>query len=299
MNIGQLRFASALARTASFSKAADQCCVSQPTLSTAVAQLESELGARLFDRTKRSVSLTAFGRHILPLVDQVLAGLAELDGSAKAFLNPNPRIARIGVSPVADMRKITAVLEPYRAAHPGVDIFFKECFLGDLEERLAADQIDIAVWPRAAVTSDQGGSSELEHQLIYRDPLLYLGSDVSADHPLVSIDDIGKGTLITTSGLCGLAQVIQLVLGEGKRNVRYYPGHAVSYAMVEEWVELGIGGAILPQSKLTRANAAARPLVMSDSKTAIAMDVVASWFGSARASEHVKALRSIFSAEAN
>jgi hypothetical protein len=50
---------------------------------------------------------------------------------------------RIGLSPLIDARLLTQVLEPYKAAHSGVEIFYKECFLGDLEERLDKEQTDI------------------------------------------------------------------------------------------------------------------------------------------------------------
>jgi LysR family transcriptional regulator, hydrogen peroxide-inducible genes activator len=78
MNLSQLRFASAVASTGSFTAAAAACCVTQPTLSNGIAQLEAELGERLFLRTTRKVALTPFGVHVLPYVDQVLAAQASL-----------------------------------------------------------------------------------------------------------------------------------------------------------------------------------------------------------------------------
>src|SRR5580698_2080201 len=58
MEMHQLRYVVAVARTRNFSRAAEQCHVSQPSLSQQIKKLEDELGERLFDRTKREAKLT-------------------------------------------------------------------------------------------------------------------------------------------------------------------------------------------------------------------------------------------------
>ena len=76
MNLGQLRFAKAAAEERSFSKAAEKCNVTQPTLSNGIALLEEEVGGRLFARTTRRVDLTPFGAA------QGVAGVVRVNGSA-------------------------------------------------------------------------------------------------------------------------------------------------------------------------------------------------------------------------
>ena len=58
MEMHQLRYVVAVARTRNFSRAAEQCHVSQPSLSQQIQKLEEELGERLFDRMKREAKLT-------------------------------------------------------------------------------------------------------------------------------------------------------------------------------------------------------------------------------------------------
>ena len=65
MNFQQLRFVISVVDTGSFTRAADLCCVTQPALSNAINQLEDELGAKLLDRTTRSVSVTDFGALLI------------------------------------------------------------------------------------------------------------------------------------------------------------------------------------------------------------------------------------------
>src|SRR6516165_5884972 len=88
MNLGQLEFAVAVADKRSFTGAAGQCHVTQPTLSNGIAQLEDELGGRLFVRTTRTVSLTPLGTHLVPYIREVLVAQAAIFSEAQSFLNP-------------------------------------------------------------------------------------------------------------------------------------------------------------------------------------------------------------------
>src|SRR5579863_6338149 len=72
MEIQQLRYVCAIADTGNFSRAAEQCQVTQPSLSQQIRKLEEDLGAKLFDRLGRSVRLTEAGRAFLPHARAIL-----------------------------------------------------------------------------------------------------------------------------------------------------------------------------------------------------------------------------------
>ena len=72
MEFNQLRYLCAIVDAGSFSRAAEQCRVAQPSLSQQISKLEDELGTRLFDRLGRSVRLTDAGRTLLPHARAVL-----------------------------------------------------------------------------------------------------------------------------------------------------------------------------------------------------------------------------------
>src|SRR5256886_9439535 len=80
MELPQLRYFCAVAETGSFSRAAEQSHVSQPSLSQQILKLEDELGARLFDRLGRSVRLTELGKTFLPRAHAVLRELEAAKG---------------------------------------------------------------------------------------------------------------------------------------------------------------------------------------------------------------------------
>src|SRR5688500_8371818 len=142
MNLSQLRFASALASTGSFTAAASACAVTQPTLSNAIAQLENELGQRLFGRTTRKVSLTAFGAHVLPDIERVLSAQRALVQNAQAYLKPEKPLIRIGTSPLLDGRFLNILIEPFRTRSPDVELVLREMNMADLSRMLDTEQLD-------------------------------------------------------------------------------------------------------------------------------------------------------------
>src|SRR5437870_486050 len=80
MEMHQLRYFVAVARTGSFSRAAEACHVSQPSLSQQIQKLERSLKQKLFDRLGRRVILTEPGRVLL---DRAIVILAEVDDATR------------------------------------------------------------------------------------------------------------------------------------------------------------------------------------------------------------------------
>src|SRR5207244_13599878 len=90
MELHQLRYFCAIAETGSFSRAAQQSHVSQPSLSQQIGKLEDELGARLFDRLGRTVRLTELGAAFLP---RARAALRDLDAARSAAVERETPLA--------------------------------------------------------------------------------------------------------------------------------------------------------------------------------------------------------------
>lgn len=265
MKMRQLEFVKAVAETQSFSRAAELCNATQPTLSSAVARFEQEVGGPLFRRTTRKVEPTAFGRYLLPYVAAVLDGRSELLKAAAAYRDPAQKLLRIGFSPLVDMRVLDRAVAPYRDGHPDVGLFFKECFVDDLAERLLREEIDVAVMPRAPRRSPMKRAS------FYRDELYYLPCD-GVPTPCTSVPlrlaALPDDPVILTGGGCGLNAALATLFEEEGAALTTYPGQAISYPVIEEWVGLGIGAGILPKAKLSRADIAAIPLLLNDGRPA-------------------------------
>ena len=94
MEFHQLRYVCAIADTSNFSRAAERCQITQPSLSQQVLKLEEDLGARLFDRLGRSVRLTDVGRAFIPHARAILERmeLARSSGRDLEILTTEPGI---------------------------------------------------------------------------------------------------------------------------------------------------------------------------------------------------------------
>src|ERR1700737_1242630 len=99
MELHQLRYFCAVAETGSFSRAAEQSHVAQPSLSQQILKLEDELGARLFDRLGRSVRLTDLGKTFLPRARAVLRELEAAKGDVVEQKDSTGGSICIGVIP--------------------------------------------------------------------------------------------------------------------------------------------------------------------------------------------------------
>lgn len=258
MNLNQLLFANAVASAGSFTAAAVKCRVTQPTLSNGIAQLENELGQRLFVRTTRKVSLTPFGAHVLPYIDDVLRAQASLVHQTQAFLRPDKRLIRIGTSPLIDANLLRLMIEPFRQRNPDVDVVLREKNMADLYGMLDDGLLDFVFGVADARKRPWIAT------LLYEEPLLFIPRGaVRSNGPRprsVQLKDIAEETYVMVPDACGLSRATRALFRTQRRKLREYSGEAMSYRVLEEWAALGIGAAILPKSKVATSGHAALPI---------------------------------------
>jgi LysR family transcriptional regulator, hydrogen peroxide-inducible genes activator len=145
MEMHQLRYAVAVARTKNFSRAAEQCHVSQPSLSQQIQKLEEELGERLFDRLKREAKLTAAGeafvRRAVRILEEVDAARREAHDT-QALLRGT---LAIGVLPTIAPYLLPDVIARFNQSYPGVEVVIHEDMTARLLKLALACDIDFAI----------------------------------------------------------------------------------------------------------------------------------------------------------
>ena len=145
MEMHQLRYAAAVARMGNFSRAAEQCHVSQPSLSQQIQKLENELGERLFDRMKRQAKLTphgeAFLRRAARILEEVDAAQREAT-EAKGLLRGS---VAIGVLPTIAPYLLPDVMAKFTETYPGVEVIVQEDTTARLLKLALAYEIDFAL----------------------------------------------------------------------------------------------------------------------------------------------------------
>lgn len=145
MELHQLRYFCAVAETGSFSRAAEQTHVSQPSLSQQIRKLEDELGARLFDRLGRSVRLTDLGKAFLPRALSVLRELEAAKGDVVERKDSVGGSITVGVIPTVAPYFLPPCLTLFSKRFPQVRLTVVEEITPVLLERLRAGTIDVAV----------------------------------------------------------------------------------------------------------------------------------------------------------
>jgi LysR family transcriptional regulator, hydrogen peroxide-inducible genes activator len=145
MELHQLRYFCAVAETGSFSRAAEQSHVSQPSLSQQILKLEDELGARLFDRLGRSVRLTELGKTFLPRARAVLRELEAAKGDVVEGKEFTGGPVTVGVIPTVAPYFLPPRLTAFSRNFPQVRLTVVEEITPVLLERLRAGTIDVAI----------------------------------------------------------------------------------------------------------------------------------------------------------
>src|SRR4051794_36638102 len=145
MEVHQLRYFVAVARTGNFSRAAEQCHVAQPSLSQQIQKLEEELGERLFDRRGRQTKLTGHGEALLP---RALRILDELENARRDIAEAQELLRGtliVGVLPTIAPYLLPAVMEEFTARFPGLAVVIQEDTTARLLELVNAYEIDFAI----------------------------------------------------------------------------------------------------------------------------------------------------------
>lgn len=144
-DLRQLQQFVAVAEELNFRRAAERLRMSQPPLSQAIKRLEDELGARLFNRTRRKVELTHPGRVLLEEAHRVLSqmarALAATRGAAQGMIG---RLS-VGFVPSSTYEILPAILRAFRERCPAVDLNLEELATVDQTDALRQRRIDVAL----------------------------------------------------------------------------------------------------------------------------------------------------------
>jgi len=164
MNLRDLKYIIAVAETRHFGKAAARCFVSQPTLSGQIRKLEEELGVTLFERSNRSVQITAVGEEILGHARQIMEQAEAIQQVSQRHQDPLAGPLRIGAIPTLSPYLMPLILAPLKKRHPQMQLVLSEEMTETLLQRLHRHEID------AALLATPTGSAELETLPLFDEP---------------------------------------------------------------------------------------------------------------------------------
>jgi LysR family hydrogen peroxide-inducible transcriptional activator len=205
MEMHQLRYVVAVARSGNFSRAAEQCHVAQPSLSQQIQKLEDELGERLFDRMKREAKLTAHGEAFLRRAVRILE---EVDAARREATDARDLLRgtlTIGVLPTIAPYLLPDLMARFMEKFPGVEMVVQEDTTARLLKLAHGYEIDLAL------ASQPIQDNRLEVRELFVEELLLA---LPPGHPLtrkrtVAIGDLkGERLIVMKEGHCLGDQVL-------------------------------------------------------------------------------------------
>jgi DNA-binding transcriptional LysR family regulator len=182
-----------VARTGSFSVAGRELGLSQPTASRIVAALEKQVGAALFTRTTRAVTLTEAGADYLARVEAILAALDEADHAARGT-GELRGLLRIALSTSFAVRTVIPRMSRFTDKHPNLRVEF---VLNDEKQDLVGDAVDVAL--RIGTLSDSSAVARklgVVHRVLAASPA-YLAK---AGTPRLPSDLAGHSIIVGPAG---------------------------------------------------------------------------------------------------
>lgn len=244
MTLQQLEYALAIGRTGSFVMAAEQCFVTQPTLSMQVKKLEDEIGITIFDRSRQPVTVTDAGKLFL---DQARVVIREKSRLMEVLSSARGEVAgtfRLGIIPTLAPYLVPLFLTKFVEKYPGVHLEVEEVTTAMITERLKKETLD------AGILATPLDEPQLHETFLFNEPYV---AYLSKKHSLwikkqLRAEDIDSGDVwLLSDGHCMKNQVLQLCKRKNENpNGTSFEFRSGSIETLRRMVETGTGMTILP-----------------------------------------------------
>ena len=238
----QLEFLCAVADQGSFSKAAESCHVTQPTLSAAIKEVEGLLGVQLIEREARGASLTQAGEAAVERARTILSSTADLVSAARQAGAPLTGPFRLGAIPTIAPFLLPRTLKALRKAHPSLKLYLREDQTERLLDALKSRTLDAALialpWDASGIETMDLGDDEFMLVAPTGHTLIEQGSIRSSD---LADEDV----LLLEDGHCLRDHALSVCRLPNKRNGADVT--ATSLPTLVHKVAGGLGVSLLPK----------------------------------------------------
>lgn len=272
MELRHLRTFRAVARTLNFTRAAAELNYAQSSVTAQIQALESDLAARLFDRSGRKLSLTPAGERLVDYADRMLLLEREARHAVEEEADePGGRLVVGGLETLCAHR-LPPVLARYRRLCPRVGVTLREGGRGELYEGVRRGDIDVAMTfgqaPRDKLLTSESVATE---RLVVVAPV---GHRLSSNTQVGGHDLRGEPFLATARG-CGFREMLDDLIGALGPDAPVVDTEVASMAALCQCVAAGMGCALLPEvaavGPAARGEVVALPVTGALSRTEVTM----------------------------
>lgn len=173
MELKQLKYFLAVSNAKSFTRAADELYISQPSVTAAIKKLEDELGLILFDRSKKQATLTNEGKIFYSHICVIMEDLAKAAQKAAELKNLSSGLIKIGISPLTCLSNVSFLLAKFHNMFPTLNFDFTEGNTDSLKNFLSEDKIDLAILPDDSSLSDFSFEPICQDELVAYLPIFH------------------------------------------------------------------------------------------------------------------------------
>lgn len=241
-SLRQWQYAVAVADTGRFRTAASRCYVSQPSLSTQIAQLEETLGVKLFHRHRSGVLTTPAGQPLIERARRLLVDASALIDLASSMADPWSGTLRLGVIPTISPYFLPELAPVLRSAYPRLTVRYVEDKTAALTSYLERGELDGALLALEAEIGD------VEHAVIGRDPFVLVappGHRLARGKRPVRMDALAEERVyVLADGHCFGEQARSLCAHTGANEDSFM---ATSLTTVVQMARSGDGLTLLPE----------------------------------------------------
>lgn len=241
MNLRAVHYLVTLADVRHFSKAAELCHVSQPTLSTQIRKLEEELDVQLVERSPRKVMLTEVGEEIVERARAMLADADAIRAIARRSKDPHSGTVRIGIFPTLAPYFLPHVVPEIRARFPRLTLRLFEEKTEDVINMLRQGRLD------AGLLALPIESEQLATRVLFEEPFVLA---VPESHALsasktITLEDLEQEELLLLEdGHCLREQALEVCQLSGAHEKLDF--HATSMETLRQMVAAGTGITLMP-----------------------------------------------------
>lgn len=256
MELYQVKYFLALCETLNFTRAAENCNVSQPSLTRAIQNLENELGGQLFHRERQRTHLTELGRLMQPYLGQMFVQAEAAKARAKDFGKLIDAPLGVGVMCTIGPTKLLGLFSAFQSRHQGVEISLIDARAKVLSEKLMAGELDVAIYgtPEGVEEAFHGLELFTERFVIGFGP----GHPFEVQ-PTVRLQDLHRQRYLSRAN-CEFGEYMRaIVQARGIEPQRPYRSER------DDWIQVmacaGLGFTFIPEFAVTVSGLLTRPLV--------------------------------------
>ena len=270
MELHQVRYFVAVSRLFNFTRAAEQCNVTQPALTKAIQKLELELGGELIHRERQLTQLTDLGKLVLPTLERLVSAADSARSIAREYQRKDNAPLKIGLTPCVSSNLLVAPLAEVARHVPGIQVEIVEEPVHRLQELLFDGDIS------AALAADANGLPErIDHWDLFEDHFLVLAAK---DNPLADMQSVLMSALAEATWLgrtgCDLTRKFwDLIFTDGRSPKISHRSKHESH--LQNMVEAGLGIMVASAHTPRLPSLVARPIADDRMRWTVSLLVIA------------------------